>query len=386
MRRFSLLVFVLLLSLSLNGFSANKKTIEQKLQTIDKTIMKKKSDYNKLRQQYAKLLNDVKSTDALITSLKTKIKKAKRDLNLLNRKIANLKKEIGKVSKNVEEQKEELSLELKGYYKYSRISPYYEQGVWFDYMNRFITSYMQNRIRDYLNKSAYLRSSLLRLNAYMKKKNALLDNIKKQQEDLQTQRETLKKLMDEADSKKQQYLAQIQKLTQEKENLRNLLKKIIEEEKRRQAEQRKRKAQKAQKINPKLVVKEFKALRGRVALPVSGRVVSTFGKKYDPLFKVYTRNDGIDIKSKKDSCVRSIAYGKVGFAGNLPGYGGVVIINHLNGYYTVYGGIKSKVGVGSIVKSRQCIGKLEKNKLHFEIRRHSTPLNPLNFLDRRFLK
>ncbi|WP_198014758.1 murein hydrolase activator EnvC family protein [Hippea sp. KM1] len=383
MKRFSLLIALFVL-LPLSCFPVNKKTIEQKLKNIDQTIMKKKSDYDKLRQQYIDLLNKVKSTDSKINDLKIRIKKAKRDLNLLNKKIENLKREIGSVSESLNKQKKELSLELKAYYKYSRISPYYQEGVWFDYMNGFIADYMQKRIKSYLNKNAYLKDRMARLKHYIDSKNAILEKIKKQQADLQKQRNNLKVLIGQADSKKEEYLAQIKQLTQEKENLKNLLKKIIEQEKKRQQQLKRLKHKEA--INPKLITKEFKALSGRVAPPVSGKVISTFGRKYDPLFKVYTRNDGIDIKAKKHACVRVIAYGKVGFSGDLPGYGGVVIVNHLNGYYTVYGGVESSLKVGRIVKAHQCIGRLQKNILHFEIRRHSVPLNPLNFLDRRFLK
>ncbi len=382
MRRFSLflLFFVFISSV---GYTANKKVIEEKLKSISETIKQRKEDYNKLRSQYLTILKQISETDRRITFLKSKIKRTKKDLDLLNRKIATLKREIGKVSLDLERQKEKLYKELVSYYEYSKVSNYYAKGVWYSHMNGFITSYMQDRIKSYISKREYLKQRIEKLNAYMRQKQKIIEKIKTQQRDLDAQKATLNRLAVMAESKKKQYLDEIQKLTKQRENLKKLLKKIIEEEKRKRES---KKLKVVKKINPKLVEKEFKALAHKIRPPVSGKVVSRFGRKYDPVFRVYTRNDGIDIKAKKGSCIRSVAYGKVGFVGDLPGYGGVVIINHLNGYYTVYAGLNSSLKVGQVVKAHQCIGRLSSTKLHFEIRRHATAVNPLYFLDRRFLK
>ncbi|WP_081639362.1 murein hydrolase activator EnvC family protein [Hippea alviniae] len=383
MKRFSFFILFLILLNPICGYSANKKAIEEKLKSISETIKQRKEDYNKIRSQYLTILKQISNTDKRITFLKSKIKRTKRDLDLLNKKIATLKKEIDKVSLDLERQKEKLYRELVSYYEYSKVSNYYAKGVWYSYMNRFITSYMQQKIKNYISKREYLKERIAKLNAYMVQKQKIMEKIKSQQRDLDTQKATLSKLAEMAENKKKQYLAEIQQLTKQRENLKELLKKIIEEEKKKRES---RKLKVVQKVNPKLVEKEFKALAHKIKPPVYGKVVAYFGRKYDPVFKVYTRNDGIDIRAKKGSCIRTIAYGKVGFVGDLPGYGGVVIINHLNGYYTVYAGLKSSLRVGQIVKAYQCIGRLSSTKLHFEIRRHATPVNPLYFLDRRFLR
>ncbi len=386
MKKFSLLLFFLFLSL--NSLAANKTVIEKKLKTLSETLKEKKVDYERIRQQYKDLMVQIKNTDSRIKALKNKIEVTKRSLSAINSKIDALNKEIGKVSAKVSNQRRVLQNELKSYYEYSLLSIYYSKGVWFNYMNGYVTGYVQDRIKGYINQKSYLKHRINQLNSYRIMKQKIIEDIQKEQSALNDQKAQLKVLAFKANKKKDEYLEQIKEMVKQQENLKQLLKKIVEEEKKRKEllAKRKRKSKEIYKINPKLVAKEFSALAKKIPPPVKGKVVSYFGRKYDPLFKVYTRNDGIDIKAMKGSCVRSIAYGKIDFVGNLPGYGGVVIINHLNGYYTVYGGIKSLYGVGKVVKAFQCIGRLQSDKLHFEIRRHATPLNPLNFLDRRLLK
>ncbi len=389
MRKFSLIFFVFLL-LVLPSFSANKKVIEKQLESLSKTLEQTKVNYEKIRQQYQDLMVQIKNTDKRIGYLEKKIDSTKKSLNVLNKKIGDLNNEIGKVSAKLVVQKRLLQKELKGYYKYSFISRFYNKGVWFSYMNGYVAGYMQSRIENYINQRGYLKRRIEQLNKYKLMKQGIIKDIKNQQAALNKQKSQLKTLALQATEKKTQYLNRIQEITKQQKSLKELLKKIIKEEEEKRKKEllaRKRKRRKnITKINPKLVAREFSALARKIPPPVSGKVVGYFGRKYDPLFRVYTRNDGIDIKVKKGSCVKSIAYGKIDFVGNLPGYGGVVIINHLNGYYTVYGGVMCLYKVGNIVKAYQCIGKMTSDKLHFEIRRHATPLNPLNYLDRRLLK
>ncbi|WP_035586330.1 murein hydrolase activator EnvC family protein [Hippea jasoniae] len=379
MKKFSIALLILLIAFP--SFAFKKISIQKKLQNINAELNRKKVDYEKIRNRYASILNQIKSTDRRISYLKKKIETMQKDLILLNRRISKLKKEIATVSVDLNQKKEQLFDELKEYYMYSKVGPYYSKGVWYGYMNGYVTDYMQKRINNYIDKREYLKKRIVALNSLLKKKQNLIAGIKTQQNNLNLQKQALALLAKKAEKQKQLYLAQIKELTKKQQNLKALLKRIIEEEKKR-----KQKAIAGKKINKALIEREFSLLRSKIKPPVEGRVISRFGRKYDPLFKVYTRNDGIDIKSKQHSCVRVIAYGRVDFVGVLPGYGGVVIVNHLNGYYTVYGGLNPIVKKGEVVRRYSCIGRLSKNVLHFEIRRHSQPIDPLTFLDRRFLR
>jgi septal ring factor EnvC (AmiA/AmiB activator) len=396
MKKFSLFIFIFFVILP-SSFAVDKYYVEKRIQSVKAKIEQKKASYIKMRQQYSTLLAKINKTNKNIVFLKYRIKKNKKGLRELNKKIDKLKKEIGTVSIQLNAQKNKLKNEFHEYYKYSKISKFYKQGVWYEHMNGFIADYMQNKIKRYVNKRKYLKDKLNTLNAYVKRKKQILAKIQTQEETLSKQMNRLKILTNRAKKNKELYLRDIKQLSFEQSRLQDILQKIIEEEQKKRIEEERRKrllAKKSKNITIKqrsgirkdAIAKEFSLLKHKIRPPVAGKVVDTFGQKYDTVFKVYTRNDGIDILTKKGICVRSIASGKIDYIGNLPVYGGVMIVNHLNGYYTVYGGITPDIKKGRYVKMSQCIGKTKSNRLHFELRRHAQAIDPLNFLDRRLLR
>ncbi len=116
------------------------------------------------------------------------------------------------------------------------------------------------------------------------------------------------------------------------------------------------------------------------AWPVRGSVVGTFksGKGL---------NKGIDIAAKLGESVRAAADGEVVYAGSgLRGYGKLLIIKHKSSYLSAYAHNRSlNSKEGDRVKKGQKIAEVGGSgttsvKLHFEIRRDGTPINPLSVL------
>lgn len=123
-----------------------------------------------------------------------------------------------------------------------------------------------------------------------------------------------------------------------------------------------------------------------LAWPISGTVTAGFGWKNG---KPHT---GIDIGAPLGSVVRAAAPGKVIFAGKMKRYGNVVILDHLNGFFTVYGHVrKALVSKGSrsaptSVRSGQAIaevgatGEAVGPQLHFEVRKLNQAVDPMRYL------
>ncbi len=115
--------------------------------------------------------------------------------------------------------------------------------------------------------------------------------------------------------------------------------------------------------------------------PVKGVVVTVFGKSGN------TKNDGIDIAIPADSPVSAAADGKILFAENHGGFGNTIIIEHSEGFITVYAHNNIlKVKSGDLVKKGDIIalsgmtGSAKIPYLHFEIRQGSEPLDPKKYL------
>jgi Membrane proteins related to metalloendopeptidases len=135
---------------------------------------------------------------------------------------------------------------------------------------------------------------------------------------------------------------------------------------------------------PAIIMKGTKVIRGegsgKFAWPVTGaKITSKFGKRWGRQHK------GIDIIGNKS--ILASDTGVVSFAGKKNGLGNAIIIDHKNGYQTVYGHL-SKINVkkGQIVEKGEKIGIMGNTgnstgtHLHFEIHKNGSPKNPLNYL------
>jgi murein DD-endopeptidase MepM/ murein hydrolase activator NlpD len=118
--------------------------------------------------------------------------------------------------------------------------------------------------------------------------------------------------------------------------------------------------------------------------PVRGKVITAYGAKTNG-----KANDGINLAVPEGTPVKAAEDGVVAYAGNeLKGYGNLVLIRHANGYVTAYAHASELlVKRGDTIKRGQVIaksgqsGEVASPQLHFEIRKGSTPVDPLQFLN-----
>lgn len=128
--------------------------------------------------------------------------------------------------------------------------------------------------------------------------------------------------------------------------------------------------------------KEFLNLKAFIH-PVAGRITSGFGMRKDPFTEKHRFHKGIDIACSIGTPVIASAEGTVIFAGNKKGYGKTIIVEHRNGYQTLYGNLsKFTTTVGARVKQGQKIalsgmtGRATGPHLHFEVRRRGQVERP----------
>lgn len=134
----------------------------------------------------------------------------------------------------------------------------------------------------------------------------------------------------------------------------------------------------------------FGAARGELPWPAEGPVTETFGRKVHPVYDTVTLFKGIEIDAGAGTPVQSVYQGRVVFADWFQNYGLVVIVNHGNDFFTIYGHldvVRVRTGewvdegteVGTVGETGTLIGP----SLYFEIREGSEALNPVQWLRRR---
>ena len=123
----------------------------------------------------------------------------------------------------------------------------------------------------------------------------------------------------------------------------------------------------------------FASLRGRLPSPATGKILTGFGGTDDSGRKL----SGVLIGAPSGSPVHAIARGRVAYADWLNGYGMLLILDHGDGYMSLYGYNESlRKEVGDWVSSGETIatsgssGGRKSAALYFELRLKGKPLNP----------
>lgn len=123
-------------------------------------------------------------------------------------------------------------------------------------------------------------------------------------------------------------------------------------------------------------------------VPSQKKVSSHFGHRWGK------KHDGIDIPAPIGEKIVAAEKGVIIYSGNkIGGYGNITIIQHQEGFYTVYAHAKKNyrtrgesVNKGDVIALVGMTGRSTGPHLHFEIRRNSESLDPRNFLAFNFKK
>ncbi|OAT85567.1 murein hydrolase activator EnvC family protein [Desulfotomaculum copahuensis] len=126
---------------------------------------------------------------------------------------------------------------------------------------------------------------------------------------------------------------------------------------------------------------------GEWQLPVSGKVVRGYGWSVDPLDNLERFHPGIDIAAPAGSPVKAVRDGKVSKEGKDASLGRYVLLDHGDGYYTLYAGLLAvKVTTGQKVDAGQELGTaggpgdVAGGGVHFELREKGRLVDPLSKL------
>ncbi len=132
--------------------------------------------------------------------------------------------------------------------------------------------------------------------------------------------------------------------------------------------------------------KPFGQLKGKLTLPVMGEVVNKFGSAR-PDSTVLWR--GLLLRAASGQPVKAVAAGRVVFADWLRGFGNLLIIDHDQGYMSLYGNNETLYKqVGDILRGGDTVaavgnsGGNENSGVYFELRHRGEPLDPIKWIAR----
>jgi|TARA_R110001599_G_scaffold63871_5_gene177994 septal ring factor EnvC (AmiA/AmiB activator) len=131
----------------------------------------------------------------------------------------------------------------------------------------------------------------------------------------------------------------------------------------------------------------FGSLKNKLPWPAEGKIVRNFGDSYA---SGKLKHNGLLINTAEEGDVKAVHYGRVVFANWLRGFGLITILDHGDGYMTLYGHSSSLftspgdwVEAGEAIAQAGRTGGTNDPAVYFEVRHNGKPDNPRRWLGNR---
>ena len=358
------------------------KRFQKEARNIDQKIEKKTSELLRFTRRETAIVNSLNDIDLTIDQARKNASSLKSELGDLEKEILKTKNDSDNLQKKIQTSENYAALRLVAIYKLSWLGKIYvlasAQSV-YDLFQRkkaleYVMAYDENLWKNLMDSKMRLRQLLSDLNEKKAQKLDVESAYKKQIEAMTREREKRSKILDDIRRKRSLKLAAIESLKQAASDLDQTINALKSEFNRVEP-------------RPKISSKDFSELKGLLNMPVKGKIISFFGPHRNKKYNVVNFQSGIEIKADRGEPIRAVYGGRVLYAKWFKGYGNMIIIDHGDNYYTIYAHAQElfasqgkTVEKGEVVATVGDTGSMIGPSLHFEIRHHGTPVDPLEWI------
>lgn len=373
-----LCIFFLCFSVVLQPLQVSAETPKEKYQRIQKELQTQKERLERAKKKEHSVLEDLDSINKRLDSIEAELRKYQRRLRQTGSEIKKVEGEVAVNRGELDKQKDWMRRKL-------RIMQRYGQGGEMLFLLA-VTEDIADLMRrwKYLERIAmYERSAIERYSDNLRRLDEREKQLQGLRASLERDGERIKVTETSLTEKKRDKDALLASIRGEREAHEKMLRELQDASKRLLDTLRKLEEKDTYEA------KGFSALKGRLPWPVNGKVAIPYGSHNDPRFNTPVFRNGIYIETKDDS-VKAVSGGKVVFADWFKGYGNLLIINHGEGYHTLYANLaETFLKVGDIIKINETVGRVGESgvfnapSLYFELRYKGKPLDPAQWLKRR---
>jgi septal ring factor EnvC (AmiA/AmiB activator) len=371
---FLLLILCMLLPAAAAGSANERSQKQQQLKQLTQRIEQLRRQLEARQNSKSAQARKLRQIEKQIAGLATEMRQTRKAIRQQQKQLDRLQRQKRQIEERIRGHREQLARHIRNAYRQGRnesLKLLFSQDdpsrlqrnlAYYRYLGRQRRQLIEQSRRDFDELVAHERQ-ILELRQTLEHE---LERQREQKTRLDRDRKQRSRIIAELE---QELTRKGRKLTQLEENARNL-RQLIDSLDRllRESPPESRPQQK------------FGKLRGKLSWPVKGKVRKLFGQRKPPS---NLRWQGVLIQAPAGNNVRAIARGRVAFADWLRGYGNLIIIDHGDGYLSLYGHNEALfkqtgewVEPGDIIGSIGDSGGQKKPALYFEIRRNGKPQNP----------
>lgn len=362
-----LIIFIFFVCSAVFSFAETEPDLQKKTQQLDRLkqdINAKKAEKDKLvkeekkvKKELEKISSSISSTEKQLKNLQIKITEAEKNLNYASRQYSQADQEKYSVSRGIDG-------EVLSYIKRKSVS-------YFDYpleyrIRRLSIKDKYDKFNEAVSREEKAKSNI---GKYDKAKKKFL-SLKDEQETLRNKNKELQKskseLLKTTAGKRVQAEQEIKALNDSAKALESLVKKLMRANKNKKSGTSLRAAGTARKNN--------------LPWPVDGTIILNYGKNKHPDLDTNLISNGIKIKAQNNAIIKAVDDGVVVFTGEFRSYGKIIIIDHKEIFFSVYGHLNNilvnedqKVVRGGSIAN---LGIGDDSVLYFEIRQYNVPEDP----------
>ncbi|HCC68400.1 MAG TPA: hypothetical protein DEP99_00715 [Nitrospiraceae bacterium] len=383
---FLLLTFCFLLLTShfslLTSYQAHAADPRSDYKKLQERLKKEKKKARETRRRERSILSELEKINKALAEKSKELRHYDRRIKGNQAGIKIIEKDIKTLSSKLEARKRFLKERLRSLYKQQRseaiiailLSAEDYQDLMRKTKHMLLLAYHDRKvIEDYNRKLIELDTRKHQLETLQKELKTNKQRVKDKQKEIQAERQRKSRLIASIKRERTQRENVIKELEKSSRRLREMIRELEKKE-----------------LPPPTTGMGFARLKGRLIWPVEGKVIVPFGRHRNPEFNIPVFKNGIKIQANAGKPVRAVHSGRVVYADWFKGFGQLLIINHGDGYHSLYAHLSEIFHkVGDIIKGQQVIGKVGESgmlnipSLYFEIRHKGKPLNPIQWLRRR---
>ncbi len=380
----------ILLLLVLEGISY--ADVKDDLKGINSQIREKQNLLKQTKKAESKVSSELVKIDRTLKEKESSLLQLNGELKVVESGLSNTQRQIQALVSELDKRKQQIAKRVSSVYKAGEMgnlrmffaSESIPEVLENSRYMQSVLDYDRKLFQEYQVKLAQLQSLKVSLEKEMNKKEKLGEKIKAKKQEIED--EKLKKAanLTKIRQEKMSYQVSLKELQANARRLQSMVERL-------EARSRKSYTQKSDKkpvisgnyAQPPVADKGFGSQRGRLSVPVSGDIVSRFGKQKHPEFNSFTFNNGISIAAQMNADIHAVYDGEVIFADKFKGYGNMLIIDHGGGYFTLYAHTSHiNKRVGASVRKNETVAQVGDTdsargaQLYFEIRYQGKPIDP----------